>query len=666
MSTTSRFDRWYLTHRGSNLGPLSTTQLLDLLATNQVAPEEFVWPEGVDVGITVQRFLERVHAETLPGWMESPSSGTAAEGWYYMPQQERRGPFAAESLVELAASGQLRPDDALWRHDASGWTAFKARTVIPFPPPGSPWPSWVKEVARIEGLTLPAPRPAAQVPTWLDDVKQTELQAGPRARSSPGTPPAPPPGELPPHPAASALPDWMEDVQSQKGLPTSSSAKPAKSSPPPPAPLPAPPAAPVSATPDWVADIRQIEESLRRRLVQALANPAQTPAASAPPLPVPEPAKPVTVKPAAPAVPAPPAKKKSRRVSASIVQPPPAPAAPAPRLAASAQESATPWPLSQDYNEAIQNPAQCFTDPELRQGVAVANALGLPIPCSGNFADVYAVETPSGKLAVKCFTHRIPGLQERYVEISKHLEQAQVRFMVDFEFLEQGIRVRDSWYPVLKMQWVEGVPLNTYVRDQLDSQETLQTLCRMWVKLAARLRKANLAHGDLQHGNVLLMPGTRAGIFRLRLVDYDGMCVPALDLLKPIEVGHPSYQHPQRQREGTYGLEIDRFSHLVIYTALRSLVVGGRGLWDRFDNGDNMLFTKKDFDDPPGSPLFQELRQLSDPGVKGLVEALATACGGPLQETPLLEDLPGLVKTPAGAEDSSYTILSAADDGTGK
>jgi hypothetical protein len=26
------------------------------------------------------------------------------------------------------------------------------------------------------------------------------------------------------------------------------------------------------------------------------------------------------------------------------------------------------WPLSQDYNEAIQNPASCFIDPELRQG----------------------------------------------------------------------------------------------------------------------------------------------------------------------------------------------------------------------------------------------------------------------------------------------------------
>ena len=47
------------------------------------------------------------------------------------------------------------------------------------------------------------------------------------------------------------------------------------------------------------------------------------------------------------------------------------------------------WPLSQDYNEAIQDPQSSFTDPELRAGEATTNALGMPMPRSGNFADVY-------------------------------------------------------------------------------------------------------------------------------------------------------------------------------------------------------------------------------------------------------------------------------------
>src|SRR3954470_6109833 len=137
-----------------------------------------------------------------------------------------------------------------------------------------------------------------------------------------------------------------------------------------------------------------------------------------------------------------------------------------------------PWPMSQDYNEAVQDPAFSFADPDLKQGEAVCNALGIPQPCSGNFADVYALQSGQRKWAVKCFTRQIPGLQERYVQISSYLKQVALPFMVEFTFLEQGIRVRGQWYPVLKMQWVEGAQLNTFVRDNLDKPQLLQTLCQ--------------------------------------------------------------------------------------------------------------------------------------------------------------------------------------------
>src|ERR1700675_879761 len=147
-----------------------------------------------------------------------------------------------------------------------------------------------------------------------------------------------------------------------------------------------------------------------------------------------------------------------------------------------------PWPLSQDYNETIQDCAACFSDPELKQSEAVCNALGLPMPCSGNFADVYAVKSGQRKWAVKCFTREIPGLRERYIQVSQYLQQVNLPFMVDFKFLEQGIRVRGQWFPVLKMQWVEGFNFNAFVRDNLDKPPVLKTLAQIWVKVAARLR----------------------------------------------------------------------------------------------------------------------------------------------------------------------------------
>ncbi len=297
------------------------------------------------------------------------------------------------------------------------------------------------------------------------------------------------------------------------------------------------------------------------------------------------------------------------------------------------------WPVSQDYNESIQTPAQCFTDAELRRGEAVTNVMGMPEPCSGNFADVYAVVSGQRKWAVKCFTRQIPGLKERYAEISKYLHQIKLPFMVDFKYLDQGIRVRNEWYPILKMEWAEGVPLNMFVAGNLENPAVLQSVSQIWLKLAARLREAHLAHGDLQHGNVLLVQGKRSGTAGLRLVDYDGMCVPSLELLKATEVGHPAYQHPQRLREGTYGLNIDNFSHLVIYTALRALAVGGPKLWERYDNGDNLLFVQEDFEAPTRSALFKELLGLGDPEVRKLAAVLIDAARLPVQQVPRLEDV---------------------------
>src|SRR5262249_30599509 len=106
--------------------------------------------------------------------------------------------------------------------------------------------------------------------------------------------------------------------------------------------------------------------------------------------------------------------------------------------------------------------------------------------------------------AVKCFTREAPGLRERYREISKHLQQARLPFTVDFRCLGRGIRVRGRWLPVLKMRWAQGLTLYAFVREYLDRPAVLRALLGTWAYLAGRLRRAGVAHGDLQHGNVLL------------------------------------------------------------------------------------------------------------------------------------------------------------------
>jgi len=54
------------------------------------------------------------------------------------------------------------------------------------------------------------------------------------------------------------------------------------------------------------------------------------------------------------------------------------------------------WPLSHDYNEAVQTPAANFADPDLKSWQVATHALGLPMPYTGTVADVYQVGCPNG------------------------------------------------------------------------------------------------------------------------------------------------------------------------------------------------------------------------------------------------------------------------------
>ena len=170
-----------------------------------------------------------------------------------------------------------------------------------------------------------------------------------------------------------------------------------------------------------------------------------------------------------------------------------------------------PWPTSQDYFEAVQNPRLNFGETELRQGKPRLSPMGLPIVMSGNFADVYPVECPTNRVyAVKCFTREVPGQRDRYREISAYLQQVKLPFTVEFSYLDgdQGIRIRGQWYPVLKMEWVEGTTLNQFVSENIQKPQTLEALGHLWVQLAQKLRDAHLA---LREGRVFGGPDGVAG-----------------------------------------------------------------------------------------------------------------------------------------------------------
>ena len=125
----------------------------------------------------------------------------------------------------------------------------------------------------------------------------------------------------------------------------------------------------------------------------------------------------------------------------------------------------------------------------------------------------------------------------------------------------------------------------------------------------------------------------------LKLIDYDGMWVPALAGTKSGEVGHPNYQHPQRMREGTYSMEVDRFPVLLVAAALRALKAKGKELWEKYDNGDNLLFKESDLREPAQAAVFQELLHMGDPATVVVTVPLLKSLWDGLELVPLLEEV---------------------------
>ncbi len=306
------------------------------------------------------------------------------------------------------------------------------------------------------------------------------------------------------------------------------------------------------------------------------------------------------------------------------------------------------YPQIVEYNEVIQHPATAFADPELRQGRVKENALGLPIVLSGGFALTYTITTPQRQLAVRCFHRQIPGADRKYASISKQMASLHARYFVGFNYLKEGIKVKQAVYPIVKMVWVEGDPLGIWLDKNSRNSTLMEKVRGEFVTLAAYLHQHEIAHGDIQNGNVMMSP---SGI---TLIDYDGMYVPGMTTGNGSETGHKHFQHPNREA-CHFGPTMDRFSFIVLDLSLRA-IREDVSLHQRFrEGGETIIFRANDFVDPQNSEIFQILRQRAR--LKTHADNFAHICQADIRSVPTLEDFLAGRNIPTGKPISSRAAV---------
>lgn len=263
------------------------------------------------------------------------------------------------------------------------------------------------------------------------------------------------------------------------------------------------------------------------------------------------------------------------------------------------------YPLISEYIEAIRSAEDNFD--KLNYLRPVLDEKGNPVMSSGNFAVVFKMkdERDSKFYALKCFTRDQEHRNENYRKIAEELEFVSSPYLVCFRFFEKELFVDttqsdEEEFPVLVMDWVDGVPLNVYLRKHISDDYERQMLAYRFCQMGAWLLSQPFAHGDLKPDNILVK---QDGI--LVLVDYDGMYVPAMQGQKAQELGSPDYRHPLRT-EDDFNEHIDDFAIASIALSLKAISIN-ISIYQNNGTNDALLFSWGDYQDITNSESIKSL-----------------------------------------------------------
>ena len=269
------------------------------------------------------------------------------------------------------------------------------------------------------------------------------------------------------------------------------------------------------------------------------------------------------------------------------------------------------WPNSSSYAQALQNVEFSVSKKyeDLRRSKFIPNSnvkYRTLIHGAGNFGVVFKFQMNESYYAMKCFTRASQYIDTRYYQISKKIESARLPFLIDFRYYADAVRTPSKpaeFFPVITMGWIEGQTLFNYITANYRDPAKMSSVAKSFLQCVIDMQSNSIAHGDLSGDNILIDDR-----LQLKIIDYDGMFVPALKNLGSEELGHESFQHPKRGRY--YGPRLDNFSALVIYLSLFAMSKSP-DLWKYNQNDpDKLLFDVNDYNSPEKSSVFKDIEKL--------------------------------------------------------
>ncbi|MBL1209140.1 protein kinase domain-containing protein [Geminocystis sp. GBBB08] len=279
------------------------------------------------------------------------------------------------------------------------------------------------------------------------------------------------------------------------------------------------------------------------------------------------------------------------------------------------------YPLRSDYETVVKYLDKFVLDSVLKKGKAVRNPHNpnFLLSFSGGKAIVYQIQTNSKMYALKCWVSDLGDLKIRFQAIHEYLNKVKLPYFVDFAYQKEGILVNGQKYPIIRMEWIDGIGFKNFISNNIKNPVYIRDLAEKFLEMVTILHQNNISHGDLQHGNILIRKNGN-----ICLIDYDSLYVPQLSNEEDNIKGLPGYQHPNRQKLVKLSPKSDYFSELVIYLSL--LVISEHPqYWQKIEQEERLLFSEKDLCNSRSAKIFGELAQLSDE-IRYFTEQLKKCC----------------------------------------
>lgn len=137
-------NQWYCRLMGTELGPFTSKQLLEMARSHQITPDDSVrkGPDGSWVGAhRVKGLFEDAAASTiimasLPPEVQKelesrqqPAQAAATEPprvtWHYISDHSKVGPLSFDQLTAHGRQGLLKPRDRVWSSKSPKWCEAK-------------------------------------------------------------------------------------------------------------------------------------------------------------------------------------------------------------------------------------------------------------------------------------------------------------------------------------------------------------------------------------------------------------------------------------------------------------------------------------------------------------------------------------------------------------